>query len=115
MKPIGAANSHWQAATANAVWRARALQKPMPASDLYGESQGQPEQQKQSPQTLAEFSLHQSGTPEHVPFRYAPRLSAPFTAQLLGQILPDPERRVSAAHLYGREAVQLCLGLDTLL
>jgi hypothetical protein len=112
MKPVSEANRNWQAATANAAWRARALQKPSSASNLNGESRDQTDHDPRPARTRAEFSMRQSGTQEPVSFRYAARLTAPFVAQLLGQILPDPERRASAAHLYDRETVRLSLGLD---
>lgn len=43
--------------------------------------------------------------------RSAPRLTAAFTAQLLGQILPDPEKRRGMS--YAAPALKLTLGLDT--
>jgi hypothetical protein len=117
MKPDAMANLNWQASAANAAWRARALQKLKPASNLHGESQSQAEQKPHPPPSPVASCLRHSGTEEPVPFRYAPRqdwrrLTAPFTAQLLGQILPDPERRVSAAQAYSRETIVLRLGLD---
>ena len=117
MKPIGEANPNWQAATANAAWRARALQKPNSTSDLCGESHDQPQEDPTPLKPQTRFWLRQSGTGDAVSFRHAvhkdgPRLTAAFTAQLLGQILPDPERRASAAHRYGGEPMRLSLGFD---
>jgi hypothetical protein len=112
MKPISETNGNWQAATANAAWRARALQKPSGASDSHGESRDETRHDPRPARAPGEFSVRQSGTEETVPFRYATRLTAPFVAQLLGQIMPDPERRGSAAHRYGRETMRLTLGLD---
>ena len=112
MKPVSEANWNWQAATANAAWRARALQKPSSARNLNGESREEPDHNRRPAREPSEFSVRQSGTEESVSFRYATRLTAPFVAQLLGQIQPDPERRPSAAHLYERETVRLSLGLD---
>ena len=118
MKPIGATNINWQASAANASWRARALQKPKPASAFDGErhSQAQEDPTPLKPQTR--FWLRQSGTGDSVSFRHAvhkdgPRLTAAFTAQLLGQILPDPERPASPTRFYGHQAARLSLGLDT--
>jgi hypothetical protein len=118
MKPIGATNINWQASAANAPWRVRALQKPKPASALNGErhSQARDEPTPLKPQTR--FWLRQSGTPDAVSFRHAahkesPRLTAAFTAQLLGQILPDPERPASPTRFYGHPGIALSLGLDT--
>ena len=118
MKPIGATNINWQASAANASWRARALQKPKPASALDGESQSQAQENSTPLQPQTPVSLRHNGTEDSVSFRHAvhkdgPRLTAAFTAQLLGQILPDPERPASAARFYGREAIGLRLGLDT--
>jgi hypothetical protein len=48
-----------------------------------------------------------SGTDHAVPFRYgpkAPRLSAAFVAQLLGQMMPDLERDNSGALAVYRKA-----------
>ena len=112
MSPIADASWSLQATAQNAAWRARALQKPSSASDLHGEQQdqpkGSPHQQYKDTPTL----MHQSGTGNHVPFRHASRLTAPFTAQLLGQIMPDPERRPSTASRYAGEALALSLGFD---
>jgi hypothetical protein len=117
MKPIPAANLNWQASIANAAWRARALQKPCAASNLHGESQSRPDEKPRPPQGPAGSCLRHYGTEEPVPFRHCVRedrrpLTAPFAAQLLGQILPDPERRASAAQVYSRQTMLLSLGLD---
>ena len=112
MRPIDEANPNWQGRVANAAWRARALEKPRPAADLHGESQDNTDSKSQQAGSSAPRNLRQSGTEEAVPFRYATRLTAPFAAQLLGQILPDPERRGSAAQAYGCETPFFHLGLD---
>lgn len=102
MRPIGDPEKNWQAAPANALARARALQKPSTASDLLGKSR-QPREQRPGPeQKDSSPSLAQAGTEDPVSFRHdPPRLTAGFTAQLLGQILPDPERPRSVAKAYG--------------
>ena len=112
MRPITEANPNWQGRVANAAWRARALQKPCNASALHGESQPNPDDRQQQPDGPASYCLRQSGTEDPVPFRYATRLTAPFTAQLLGQIMPDPERHASATQAYERETAGLRLGFD---
>jgi hypothetical protein len=112
MRPIGEANPDWQERVANAAWRVRALEKPKPAADLHGESQHNTDSRSEQASGSASCHLRQSGTEEAVPFRYATRLTAPFTAQLLGQILPDTERRGSAAQAYSCETRRFRLGLD---
>ena len=83
----------------NAAWRARALQKPNASTDLHGKEQGEPHQPPPHFRKAHTVLPSQSGAQSHVPFRHAPRLTAAFTAQLLGQILPDHERR--SANAYG--------------
>ena len=91
MSPIGDATWSLNATAQNAAWRARALQKPSSASDLHGEQQDQPQRHRRASKTTTRHrQMHHSGTGSHVPFRHAARLTAPFTAQLLGQIMPDP-------------------------
>jgi hypothetical protein len=95
----------------DAAWRARALQKPNAASDLNGKAQGEPHQPQPHFRETQTVLPPQSGTQSDVPFRHAPRLTAAFTAQLLGQILPDPERR--SAHAYGGPSLALPPSFDT--
>jgi len=116
MTSIGDTNMHPKATAAGAAWRARALQKPNAASDLHGKAQSEPQQH--SPHHRKEQTIlpPQSGTESRVPFRHAPRLTAAFTAQLLGQILPDPERPSSgpnSARAYGGPILTLPPGFDT--
>ncbi len=116
MTPIGDTGLDLRATAANAAWRARALQKPNPASDLHGKAQGEPHQQPPHYRKSQTILPPQSGTESHVPFRHAPRLTAAFTAQLLGQILPDPERPSSglkSAYAYDRPSLALPPGFDT--
>jgi hypothetical protein len=81
------------ASMANAAWRARALQKSSGAADLRGECGTPPFQPPPRPRPLLADTASRNETEEAAPIRHAPRLTAAFTAQLLGQILPDPERR----------------------
>jgi hypothetical protein len=116
MKPIGDTILSSAAAAANAAWRRRALQKSSDTSGLRGEGQDEPYQPPPQGQGGAREHLPQSGTARDVPLRdprNAPRLTAAFTAQLLGQILPDPEKRPAAAAAYERPAMHLTLGFDT--
>ncbi len=116
MTPIGDTTFDARASAANAAWRARALQKPSASANLHGERQDDPGAQTQQRQNNPDFSSPQNGTQAGVPFRYAPRLTAAFTAQLLGQIMPDPERRSSgfkSAQAYGSAVTPLALGFDT--
>ena len=118
MKPIGDLVGNAAAGTASAAWRARALQKTSATADLRG---GQGQQTHQPPphaHKQLQTGLPHSGTDDAVSFRNAshplrPRLTAAFTAQLLGQILPDPERRPSAGRFYGQLAMPLAPGFDT--
>jgi hypothetical protein len=113
MRPIGEAHSHWQAMAANAAWRARALQKPSATSNLNGESGQDADRQPPSQQEETGLTMRQGGTEKPVPFRHV-RVTAAFAAQLLGQVLPDPERRFSSAEAYGQHR-RPGLALDTLL
>ena len=113
MKPIGDANLAFQAAAQNAAWRACALQKPRKAADLRGEFHDQPHEMPFRRRKDGAAAMAQSGTDEPMPFRHAPRLTAAFTAQLLGQILPNPER--ASLPTYRREPLNLPLGFDQLL
>ena len=114
MKPIGDTFLASSAVAASAAWRSRALQKASDTSGLRGEGQEQSHQPPPHSQTRAHSPLTQSGTAQGVPLRdprSAPRLTAAFTAQLLGQILPDPEKRRGMS--YTAPALKLTLGLDT--
>jgi len=114
MSPIGDSSGTWQGAAQNAVARARDLQKLKGLSGLHSDLAGDPSprQQPRSPGNPA--TLPCSGTQQGVPFRHAPRLTAPFVAQLLGQLLPDRERPGSEARtVYGAERHCTSLLLDT--
>ena len=117
MKPIGDTFLSPSASAASAAWRARALEKTSATSDLRGEGQDEPERKSPQGHKESQLRMRRNGTAEDVPLRHdprenAPRLTAAFTAQLLGQILPDPERRPSADRFYGREPVSFTLGFD---
>src|ERR1700761_233796 len=79
---------------------ARSVQKPRPVSGL------QPDMGKDAHSSPLLFQgqrksdASHSGTVRDVPFRYgpeAPRLSAAFVAQLLGQVMPDTGQSPSGA------------------
>ena len=56
--------------------------------------------------------MHRSGTAETVPFQYATRLVSPFVAQLLGQMMADPEQpgsQARAAYGYAERNASLLL------
>ena len=113
MRPIGDTILSPAAVGAIAAGRSRALQKAIGASGLRGGGQGGGASGKQDHQHKeARARMHHNGTGGAVPFRHI-RLTAAFTAQLLGQILPDPERRPGAAAAYAREVRFLSSGFDT--
>ena len=105
MKPIGDIHSGWTGAARDPANRAHGLQKISTISPLRhrarNESPDRPAQRLSNGQSCSP----QSGTGRTVLFRYgpdAPRLTAAFVAQLLGQVLPDPEHK--SAPDYGRAA-----------
>lgn len=114
MKPIGDINLVSSAAASALARRSLVLQKASATSGLRGEDQDPPHQSPPQGQARAHMPLPQSGTVRDVPLRdprIAPRLTAAFTAQLLGQILPDPEKRRCVG--YAAPALNLSLGFDT--
>lgn len=110
MKPIGDPGFDAKTTAVNAAWRARGLQKPKATADLHGKGQDEPHQSPPHNRKFQASVSSQNGTGGHVPFRHAPRLTAAFTAQLLGQILPDPER--PSARGYGPERFAALPGFD---
>jgi hypothetical protein len=109
MKPIGDIVFDATITAANAAWRARALEKPKAAADLHGKSQDGPRQPPHPYRRNPDILPPQSGTPGHVPFRHVSRyLTAAFTAQLLGQILPDPERGSARGYSGERPVLPPC-------
>jgi hypothetical protein len=114
MSPIGDTILTFSAGAAATARRRHALQKASGTSGLRGEGQDQSHQSPPHFQPYAHSHLPQSGTAQDVPLRdprSAPRLTAAFTAQLLGQIMPDPEKRRGVA--YTAPALKLTLGFDT--
>jgi len=111
MKSIGAPTFDIKTTIANAAWRTRALQKPKATAGSYGKDDNgaqQPARRERKPEPV---HARQNGTHGHVPFRHAaPHLTAAFTAQLLGQLLPDPERR--SLRVYNGERFTLLPGFD---
>jgi hypothetical protein len=109
--PISGTSSGLAKAT---LKRARAAQKPRPASGL-GESRAEQSkpQHDLSPEP-EDQGLHHSGTMTDVPFRNVEPdtyFTPAFITQLLGQLLPDPEEKRSGAlsaykDLYAR--IKLC-------
>jgi len=114
MKPIGDTILFSSAVAAATARRRYALQKTNDTSGLRGEGQDQSHQPPPHSQTQTRTYLPHNGTAQDVPLRdprSAPRLTAAFTAQLLGQIMPDPEKRRGVA--YAAPALKLTLGFDT--
>jgi hypothetical protein len=112
MRPIGDTILNPATGSAIAAGRTRALQKAIGASGLRGDGRYEAQQKQAHQHKETRAQMHHNGTEGAVPFRHV-RLTAAFTAQLLGQILPDPERRPCAAAAYEREAMPLSLGFDT--
>ena len=114
MSPIGDVPASSKDALQSMAWRSRALQKPKAASDLHGNQQDETPPRQEFRGAHAAAAVVCSGTEEAVPFRYAPRLVSPFVAQLLGQLLPNPEIPASQARTaYGTQESQTSLLLDT--
>src|SRR6201996_4545140 len=92
MNAVGNSNLPVIAASRTVAAKAHGAQKPNPTSGLQAGmgSDAHPGQLLFRGQRKSGAS--QSGTAGDVPFRYgpeAPRLSAAFVAQLLGQLMPD--------------------------
>ncbi len=74
----------------------RLLEKASNASGLgAGSRDDTPPWEPAGPQIQDKMDV-QAGA-SHVPFRHATRLTSAFVAQLLGQVLPDPERKLVTA------------------
>src|SRR6185437_13658148 len=102
MSPIGDISTASHSASGAALSRARALQKSSAASDLHSELGGEALFEQKFRGADHGQRLHRSGTVEPVPYRNGHggedlRLVAPCVAQLLGQIMPDPETPLSQA------------------
>jgi hypothetical protein len=113
MGPIGNISASGTGAIPAPVSRARALQKLNAASNLHSGlgDQAPPRQDFRASDHAPRLAC--SGTMEPVSFRYAERLVSPFVAQLLGQLLPDPEIKASQARAaYGAGDSRISLLLD---
>lgn len=113
MGPIGGISGTCSGAKQTPALRPRALQKLNAPSDLHSGlgDQAPPHQRALAPGASQTPAC--SGTEEVVPFRYATRLVSPFVAQLLGQLMPDPETPASQARTaYGVSEARASLLLD---
>src|ERR1700722_19842561 len=97
MSPIGEHSRACNGAAQGLILRARAPQKLKPASGLQQNFGDETPRQHDFHASAQTDQMTGSGTVSPVPFRHAPRLIAPFVAQLLGQVLPDCERPRSGA------------------
>jgi hypothetical protein len=100
MNAVGNSNPLVSAAPRTAAAKARGAQKPNPASGLQTGMGGYEHSGQLLFQEQRKSDASQLGTVRDVPFRYgpeAPRLTAAFVAQLLGQIMPDTEQQPSGA------------------
>ena len=119
MSPIGDHFGSWNGAAAGRAARRLALQKPKATSGLASDSGDETSPGGDHAQQGGRENLHRSGTISAVPFRHAldaeaPRLTSAFVAQLLGQILPDPEQaKLPAGTLYEADESRSTLLLDT--
>jgi hypothetical protein len=97
MSPLGTISGSWQNAPIQAFSRLRIAQKPNVHSGLHDDNQAETKPRHGSNGSQSASTLPRSGTETTVPFQHAPRLVSPFVAQLLGQIMPDPESAISRA------------------
>jgi hypothetical protein len=97
MGPIGGISGTCSGAIQTPAPRPRVLQKLNAPSDLHSGLGDQTPPHQRFPAPGESQAPACSGTEEVVPFRYATRLVSPFVAQLLGQLLPDPEIPASQA------------------
>jgi hypothetical protein len=106
MSAIGPIASSSSGAAKAAQRRARASQKPKPASGLNTSLPEQMDSGSDAAHEARDEALDHSGTAEDVPFRNAAPdtyFTPAFITQLLGQLLPDPERKASGAFSAYRE------------
>ena len=119
MSPIGDPLGSWNGAAQNSAVRRLALQKLKATSGLAGESGEETPLGGDHAGHGTHENLHRSGTGSAVPFRHVsqietPRLTSAFVAQLLGQLLPDPERtKLPDGTLYATDESRSALLLDT--
>ena len=113
MSPLGTISGSWQSAPLQAFSRPRISQKPNVDSGLHNGKEDETKPKQSSSRSAAASTLPRSGTDEGVPFQHAPRLVSPFVAQLLGQIMPDPESSISRARAaYGLNEQRVSLLFD---
>ena len=114
MSPIGQQSGVCNGPAQSLAVRTRATQKLKAASGLQDGLHDETPSRQDFHQAREQDGMTCSGTVAAVPFRHAPRLMAPFVAQLLGQLLPDCERpRTGAAQAYSAEGISSSLLLDT--
>jgi hypothetical protein len=100
MNPVGNSNLPVSAASKTVTASARGTQKLKPSSGLQMGMGGDTHAGPFPFQGQRKTDASHIGTARDVPFRHgpeAPRLTAAFVAQLLGQVMPDTERRPSGA------------------
>lgn len=100
MRAVGDSIQTTSNAAQIAVAKARAFQKLKPASGLHAETGDQAHTGASTYKCRRRGDSYQSGADPTVSFRYgpdAPRLNAAFVAQILGQMMPDREPRMSGA------------------
>jgi hypothetical protein len=98
MSPIGDRNLPACYTARTAVAKARASQMLNPMSGLGADIGSGPHRNAQFSEARQDDGVYQFRTDHAVPFQYsleAPRLNASLAAQLLGQMMPDPEQRNS--------------------
>jgi hypothetical protein len=114
MSPLGTISGSWQNAQSQAVSRPRISQKPNIDSGLHDGNEEETKPRPSSNRAAAAATLPRSGTDDGVPFQHVSRLVSPFVAQLLGQIMPDPESPISRARAaYGLNEARISLVFDT--
>ncbi|HXR95724.1 MAG TPA: hypothetical protein VN718_07595 [Rhizomicrobium sp.] len=118
MSLIGPIGSPTVNAAKAAAKRARASQKPKPANGLHAGLPEQTEPDGKNSHRQNEDALPHSGTVIDVPIRHAQsdfNFTPTFITQLLGQLLPDPERKRSGALSAYKELYQRIRACDRLL
>ena len=114
MSPLGTISGSWQSAPSQAFSRPRISQKPNVDSGLHNGKEDETKPRQSFNRFAAASALPRSGTDAAVPFQHASRLVSPFVAQLLGQIMPDPESAISRARAaYGLNEERISLVFDT--
>ena len=93
-----------------AARRARRSQKANAASGLHAQGEDKAPVPQAQPQEEPDTTLDHSGTDEPVPFRHA-EPNPLFVAQLLGQLLPNPEQSKSSGAIAAYKEIALRLKL----